>query len=141
MDLKFENDLHIAADEGKKKRLANENEALRAQIRKMKIAAESTARSDKDEKIIDNLRQKVGEYNFDLKKEESELTRARKQLAENSTEQAHLIKQLREKYDNEVAGLKKRVIITENKMIKQAKDFRVEREHCYTALAQLEIDL
>jgi len=48
---------------------------------------------------------------------------------------------LKEKYDNEVAGLKKRVIAMENKMIKQAKDFKVEREHCYTSLAQLEIDL
>jgi len=26
-------------------------------------------------------------------------------------------------------------------MIKQAKDFKAEREHCYTTLAQLEIDL
>jgi len=26
-------------------------------------------------------------------------------------------------------------------MIKQAKDFKIEREHCYMALAQLEIDL
>lgn len=48
---------------------------------------------------------------------------------------------MKEKYNDEVTGLKKRVIATENKMIKQAKDFKVEREHCYTTLAQLEIDL
>ncbi|XP_070013781.1 uncharacterized protein [Nicotiana sylvestris] len=141
MELQFEKDLQVAVDEGEKKKLAKENEALRAQIQKMKIAAKNPARRAKDEKLIDNLRRKVGEYNFDMNKAESELTRARKQLAENSAERARLVKQLKEKYDNEVAGLNKRVITEENKMIKQAKDFRVEREHCYTTLAQLEIDL
>ncbi|XP_070023431.1 uncharacterized protein [Nicotiana sylvestris] len=72
---------------------------------------------------------------------ESELARARKQLGKNTDERARLVKQLKEKYDNEVVGLKKRVIATENKMIKQAKDFKVEREHCYTILAQFEKDL
>jgi len=68
MELQFEKDLQAAVDEGEKKKLAKENKALRA----------------KDEKLIDNLRRKVGEYNFDLNKSESELTRARKQLAENN---------------------------------------------------------
>ncbi|XP_070005374.1 uncharacterized protein [Nicotiana sylvestris] len=120
MELQFEKDLQAAADEGEKKKLAKENEAFRAQIQKMKIAAKNPARSAKDEKLIDNLRRKVGKYNFDLNKAESELTRARKQLAKNSAERARLVKQLKEKYDNEVAGLKKRVIATENKMIKQS---------------------
>jgi len=43
----------------------------------MKIATENPARSAKDEKLIDNLRQKVGKYRFDLNKAENELARAR----------------------------------------------------------------
>ena len=128
------------ADEGEKKNLAIENEDLRAQIQKMKIAAENPVRSAKDKKLIANLRQKVGDYSFDLNKEESELAKARKQLAKNADERARLVKQLKEKYDDEVARLKKRAITMENKMMKHAKDFKVEREHCYMALAQLEID-
>nr|XP_009804395.1 PREDICTED: uncharacterized protein LOC104249624 [Nicotiana sylvestris] len=107
----------------------------------MKTAAENPARSAKDEKLIKNLRQKVAEYGFDLNKAEGELARARTKLAKNAEERARLVKQLKEKYNNEVAGLKKRVITIENKMIKQAKDFKDEREHCYTSMAQLERDL
>ncbi|XP_070020014.1 uncharacterized protein [Nicotiana sylvestris] len=140
-ELQFESSLQVAEDEGEKKRLAKENEALRAQIQKMKVAAENPARSDRDEKLIANLRQKVTDYSFDLNKAENELAKAKKKLAKNADERVRLVKQLRERYDDEVAGLKKRVIAMENKMIKQAKDFKVEREHCYTALAQLEIDL
>ena len=107
----------------------------------MKIAAENPARSAKDEKLIKNLRQKVNEYGFDLNKAEGKLARARTKLAKNAEERARLVKQLKEKYDNEVVGLKKRVTIFENKMIKQAKDFKAEREHCYAAMTQLERDL
>ncbi|XP_070002277.1 uncharacterized protein [Nicotiana sylvestris] len=125
-DLQFENGLQAAADEGEKKRLAKENEALRAQMQKLKVAAENP---------------KVSNYSFYLNKAESELARAQKQLAKNVDERVCLVKQLIERYDDEVAGLKKRVIAMENKMIKQAKDFKVEREHCYTTLTQLEIEL
>ncbi|XP_070015651.1 uncharacterized protein [Nicotiana sylvestris] len=57
-ELQFESSLQVAADEGEKKRVSKENEALRAQIQKMKVAAENPARSDRDEKIIASLRQK-----------------------------------------------------------------------------------
>ncbi|XP_070007895.1 uncharacterized protein [Nicotiana sylvestris] len=114
-DLQFENGLQATVDEGEKKKLAKENEALRAQIRETKTTAENP-----DEKLINNLRQKVDEYGFYLNKAEGELARARTKLAKNAEERARLVKQLKEKYDNEVAGLKKRVITVENKMIKQA---------------------
>jgi len=39
-----------------------------------------------------------------------------------------------EKHDDEVAGLKQRVF-------KQVGDFKTEREHCYVAIARLEMDL
>ncbi|XP_019232631.1 PREDICTED: uncharacterized protein LOC109213303 [Nicotiana attenuata] len=105
-----EHSLQAAADEGEKKKLAKENEALRAQIREMNIAAENP----------------------------DELARARTQQAKNTKERARLVRQLKEQYNNEVAGLKKRVITVENKMIKQAKDFKAEREHCYDLMAQME---
>lgn len=79
-DLQFENGLQAATYKGEKKRLAKENEILRAQIQRLRIVAENPTRSAKDEKFIDNLRRKVGEYGFDLNKEEGELARARKQL-------------------------------------------------------------
>jgi len=55
-DLQFENGLQAATDEGEKKKLAKEHEALQAQIREMKIATGNPARSAKDEKLINNLR-------------------------------------------------------------------------------------
>ncbi|XP_070008178.1 uncharacterized protein [Nicotiana sylvestris] len=61
------------------------------------MAAENPARSAKDEKLIDNLRQKVNDYSFDLNKAESELSRAQKQLAKNADERARLVMQLKEK--------------------------------------------
>ncbi|XP_070002856.1 nuclear matrix constituent protein 1-like [Nicotiana sylvestris] len=140
-NMEFDNDLQAQEAEGEKKRLAKENEALRAQIREMKIAAENPTRSAKDENIIKNRRQKISEYGFDLNKEEGELARARTKLAKNAEERERLVKQLKEKYDNEVVGLNKRVTIFQNKMTKQAKDFKAEKEHCYAAMAQLERDL
>ncbi|XP_070029233.1 uncharacterized protein [Nicotiana sylvestris] len=140
-DLQFENGLQVTADEGEKKKLAKKNEALRAQIREMKTTAEYSARSAKDEKLIKNFRQKVDEYGFDLNKAEGEQDRTPTKLAKNAKERKRLVKQLKEKYDNEVVGLKKRVTIFENKMIKQAKNFKAERKHCYAAMSQLERDL
>ncbi|XP_075110775.1 uncharacterized protein LOC107804039 [Nicotiana tabacum] len=139
--LQFENGLQAAADEGEKKKLAKENDALRAQIQEMKIATENPARNAKDEKLISNLWQKVGEYGFDLKRAEGELSRARTKLAKNAEERARLVQQLKEKYDNGVVGLKKNIIVLKNKMTKQAKDFKVEREHCYALMSHLEKDL
>ncbi|XP_070048922.1 uncharacterized protein [Nicotiana tomentosiformis] len=60
--IKFDSSLQAAEDEGEKKRLAKENESLRAQIQRMKIAAEAPARSERDEKIITNLRRKVQRF-------------------------------------------------------------------------------
>ncbi|XP_070017383.1 uncharacterized protein [Nicotiana sylvestris] len=101
-ELQFENSLQVAADKGEKKKLAKENEALRAQIQKLKVAVESPVRSDRDEKLIANLRQKVSDYSFDLNKAESELAKAQKQLAKNTDERVRLVKQLRERYDDEI---------------------------------------
>ncbi|XP_070025774.1 uncharacterized protein [Nicotiana sylvestris] len=107
----------------------------------MKIAAENPTRSEKDKKLVDNLRQKVGDYGFDLERAEVELAQARAKLAKNAEGRENFIRQLKEKYDKGILGLKKRVNVLENEMTKQERDFKAEREHCYALMSQLEKDL
>nr|XP_016472464.1 PREDICTED: TNFAIP3-interacting protein 1-like [Nicotiana tabacum] len=51
LDLQFENDLQAATDEGEKKKLTQENKALKAQIQKMRTAARNPKRSRADESL------------------------------------------------------------------------------------------
>jgi len=104
-------------DEGEKKRLARENEALRVQIQKMKIAAENQGRSENDERFISSLRQKVCDYGADLTKAEEELAKARAKLAKKAEERARYVQQLKQKYDRGVAILRKKLTNLENKMV------------------------
>nr|XP_009608940.1 uncharacterized protein LOC104102811 isoform X2 [Nicotiana tomentosiformis] len=104
----------------------------------MKIAAETLARSERDEKIITNLRRKVHDYSFDLTKAERDLFNAQARLAKGAEEHPRLAHQLKQKYDKEVAILQKKLVALENKMIKQTKDFKAEREHCYALIYQLQ---
>ncbi|XP_070055120.1 uncharacterized protein [Nicotiana tomentosiformis] len=139
--IKFDSSLQAAEDEGEKKRLARENEALRAQIQRMKIADETPVRSERDEKIITNLRRKVHDYGFDLTKAEKDLLNAQAKLAKSAEEHARLAHQLKQKYDKEVAILQKKLVALENEMVKQIKDFKTEREHCYALIYQLQESL
>ncbi|XP_075105025.1 LOW QUALITY PROTEIN: uncharacterized protein LOC107765109 [Nicotiana tabacum] len=107
----------------------------------MKIAAETPARSERDEKIITNLRRKVHDYSFDLTKAERDLFNAQARLAKGAEEDARLAHQLKQKYDKEVAILQKKLVALENEMIKQTKDFKTEREHCYALIYQLQESL
>ncbi|XP_070050449.1 uncharacterized protein [Nicotiana tomentosiformis] len=75
----------------------------------MKIAAETPARSERDEKIITNLRRKVHDYGFDLTKAERDLFNAQVRLAKGAEEHARLAHQLKQKYDKEVAILQKKL--------------------------------
>ncbi|XP_070030028.1 uncharacterized protein [Nicotiana sylvestris] len=134
-------ELQATADEGEKKKLARENEALRAQIQRMKIAAQNLERSRTDEKLINGLRKKVCDYGADLEKTEGELAKARAKLAKNTEERASFVQQLKEKYDKRVMGLKIKLNTHEKEMDKQAKNFKAEREHCYALMSQLEEDL
>ncbi|XP_070056489.1 uncharacterized protein [Nicotiana tomentosiformis] len=131
----------VAEDEREKKRLARENEALRAQIQRMKIAAETPVRSERDEKIITNLRRKVHDYGFDLTKAERDLLNAQAKLAKSAEEHARLAHKLKQKYDKEVAILQKKLVALENEMVKQIKDFKTERNHCYALIYQLQESL
>ncbi|XP_070026286.1 uncharacterized protein [Nicotiana sylvestris] len=107
----------------------------------MRIAAENPGRSRKDEKLIYSLTQKVRDYEDDLQKTEAELADARAKLAKNAEGWASFVRQLKEKYNKGMVGLKKKVNVLENEMAKQARDFKAEREHCYALMSQLEKDM
>ncbi|OIT36533.1 hypothetical protein A4A49_29652 [Nicotiana attenuata] len=134
----FHNDIQVQEAEGERRRLAQENEALRAQIRRMKIAAENPARSRQDEKLINSLRRKMCDYGADLEKAEEELAKARAKLAKNAEELTRFAQQLREKYHREVTFLKKKLTTLENEMAQQTKSFKAEREHCCALICRLE---
>ncbi|XP_070039193.1 uncharacterized protein [Nicotiana tomentosiformis] len=110
-------------------RLARENEALRAQIQRMKIAAETP------------VRRKVHDYGFNLSKAERDLLNDQAKLAKSAEEYARLAHQLKQKYDKEVAILQKKLVALENELVKQIKDFKTEREHCYALIYQLQESL
>ncbi|XP_070002407.1 uncharacterized protein [Nicotiana sylvestris] len=136
--MEFNNDLQAQEAEGERRKLAQENEALRAQVQKMRIAVENPGRSKKDEKLIYSLTQKVRIFGDDLQKTEAELANARAKLAMNAEGRASFVRQLKENYDKGMVSIKKKVNVLENEMAKQARDFKAEREHCYSLMAQLE---
>ncbi|XP_070017104.1 uncharacterized protein [Nicotiana sylvestris] len=134
-NMEFNNDLQAQEAEGERRRLAQENEALRAQVRKIRIAAENPGRSRKDEKLIYSLTQKVSDYEDDLQDTEAELANARAKLAKNAEGQASFVQQLKEKYDKGMVSIEKKVNVLENEMAKHARDFKVEREYCYALMS------
>ncbi|XP_070014102.1 tropomyosin-2-like [Nicotiana sylvestris] len=108
-NMKFNNDLQAQEAEGERRKLAQENEALRAQVRKMRIEIENPGRSRKDEKLIYNLTQKVRDLEDDLQKIEAELADARAKLAKNAEGWASFVRQLKEKYDKGMVSIKKKL--------------------------------
>ncbi|XP_019254961.1 PREDICTED: uncharacterized protein LOC109233527 [Nicotiana attenuata] len=122
----------------RKKRLVQENKALRAQIQRMKIAAENPAKSRQDEKLINSLRRKVYDYGTDLEKAEEELAKTRSRLAQNAKGRAKFVERLKDRDDKEATVLKKKLTTQENEMAQQAKNFKSEKEHCYALISQLE---
>nr|XP_016513444.1 PREDICTED: tropomyosin alpha-1 chain-like [Nicotiana tabacum] len=111
------NSIQDVADEGEKKKLVQENQALRDQIQKMRIAAKNQERSRADERLISGLRKKV---------------------IEGRTE---FVRQLKRKYEGTVTDLKRKLTTLENKAAKQARNFKAEREHCYALMSQMEEDM
>jgi len=101
----------------------------------MKIVAENPGRSQTDERLINGLRRKVCEHGTDLEKSEGSLARARAKFVENAEGRADFVRQLKGKYDREVANLKKKLTTLENEMAKQIKNFKSEREHCYAFMS------
>ncbi|XP_070029704.1 uncharacterized protein [Nicotiana sylvestris] len=141
MDLLFENGLQAVADEGEKKKLTQENEALKAQIRKMKITDRNPERNRVDERLISSLKKKALEYQDDLEKSEASLAKLRAQLAENAKARAQFVQQIKRKYEGTITSLKRKVTTLENEAAKRAKDFKSDREHCYDLMARLEEEM
>lgn len=115
---------------GERRRLVRENEALRAQIYRIKITAENPTTRRQDEKLINSLRQKVCDNGADLEKAVVELAKTQARLAHNAEERVKFVQGLKERYDTEVMFLKKKLTTLEYEMAQQIKNFRAEREHC-----------
>ncbi|XP_019259385.1 PREDICTED: uncharacterized protein LOC109237526 [Nicotiana attenuata] len=141
MELQFENGVQAAADEGEKKKLTQENEALKAQIRKMKIVANNPKRSRADERLISGLNKKILECQEDLEKSEDSLAKIRAQWTTNAEERARFVQQMKRNYEGTITSLRRKVTTLEDEAAKQAKDFKADREHCYALMARMEEEI
>lgn len=83
----------------------------------MRIVAETPMRSERDERIISNLRLKVHDYAADLTKAEEDLAKARAKLVIRAEEKARSAHQLKQRYDREVTILRKKLAALKNEMV------------------------
>ncbi|XP_070013919.1 uncharacterized protein [Nicotiana sylvestris] len=140
-DLEFENSVQAAANEGDKKKLVQENEMLRAQIRQMRLDADKQQRSRSDERLIKGLKTKIVEYRDELKKSEGTIAELQAQWAKRTKERTQYLQQVRKDYENTIANLKRKMITLEDKAAKQAQAFETESGHCYDLLARMEVEI
>ncbi|XP_070025122.1 uncharacterized protein [Nicotiana sylvestris] len=138
LDLKFERDLHIATDEGEKRKLAQENEVLKAQIREMKIATRNPKRSRADEKLINGPKKKVLEYQEDLEKYKAGLARIQLKWIKKAEERAWSMKQMKRDYERNIAILRETISTLEERFFRQARDTRADRKRYYDLVARME---
>ncbi|XP_070013861.1 spindle pole body component 110-like [Nicotiana sylvestris] len=138
LDLKFERDLHIAADEGEKRKLAQENEVLKAQIREMKIATRNPKRSQADEKLINGLKKKVLEYQEDLEKSKPGIARIQLKRIKKTEGRARSMQQMKRDYERNIAILIETISTLEEQIFRQARDARADRKHYYDLVARME---
>ncbi|XP_070002617.1 uncharacterized protein [Nicotiana sylvestris] len=103
---------------GEKKKLTQDNEALKSQIQKMRIAAKNQERSRADERLISGLRKKVIECQDDLEKSEASLSRVREQLAKNAESRVEFVRQMKRKYEGTVIDLERKLTTLENEAAK-----------------------
>lgn len=85
--------------------------------------------------------QKVFDHVAHLAKTEKELARFRErivQLGKDLENRLRLAGQAKQNHEEDVVGLRKDLVILENEMGQQIKDFTAKREHCYNLLNQLE---
>lgn len=83
-DLEFENSLQVDTDRGEKSKLAQENEALKDQIRQMRRDADKQQRSRSDERLIKGLKREIGECRDDLKKSKDTIAQLQEQGAKRT---------------------------------------------------------
>ncbi|XP_070013723.1 uncharacterized protein [Nicotiana sylvestris] len=138
MELQFENGVQAAADKGEKKKLAQENEALKAQIQKMKIAAKNSERSRANKRHISGLKEKALECQEDLEKSKAALAKIRAKWTKKAEERARFVQQMKRNYEGTITILRRKIATVENEAVKQAKDFKTDREYCYDLMVQIE---
>ncbi|XP_070017044.1 uncharacterized protein [Nicotiana sylvestris] len=138
MDLKFEKDLHIAEDEGEKRKLAQENEVLKTEIQEMKIAARSQERSQSDKRLINGLKKKVLEYKEDLEKSKVGLARIQVKWIKKAEEKVRFMQQMKRDYEGNIAILRETISTLKEQIFRQARDARTDRKRYYDLMAQME---
>ncbi|XP_070025243.1 uncharacterized protein [Nicotiana sylvestris] len=124
-----------------KNRLAKENEALRAQIRQLKITIDKQPRSRSDEQLVKRLESEVRERRDELGKSEKAMAELKAQWATRTEERRQYLNQLKRDHEKIVANLKRKVVALEGKAVRQARDFETESRHCYNLLAQMEAEV
>jgi len=137
-DLKFENKVQVAADEGEKNKLARESEILKAQIRKMKMDADNQRRSRSDKRLIAGLRNQVIESRKDLERSEASIARIRARWAKGAAARKKHLWQVRRDYEGSIAILRETNSTLRDRVFKQARDARTDRERCYDSIARME---
>ncbi|XP_070029702.1 uncharacterized protein [Nicotiana sylvestris] len=140
-DLKFENKVQIVADEGEKNKLAQENEALKAQIRQMRVDADNQQRSRSDERLINGLKKEIMERRDDLKKFEGAVAQLRAQWAKITKERTQYLQQVKKEYEKTIAKLKGKMTTLEDKAAKQAEAYEIKSGHCYDLLARMKDEI
>ncbi|XP_070021898.1 uncharacterized protein [Nicotiana sylvestris] len=137
-DLKFENKVQVAADEGEKNKIARGSEDLKAQIREMKIAIRNPKRSRADEKLINGLKKKVLEYQEDLEKSKAGLARIQVKWIKKAEERARSMQQMKRDYERSIALLRETISTLEERIFRQARDSRADRKRYYDLMARME---
>ncbi|XP_070005449.1 uncharacterized protein [Nicotiana sylvestris] len=139
--LKFENNVQVATDLGEKNRLAQENEALRAQIQQIRIAADNQQRSRSDERLIKGIKMEISECRSELENLENTIAGLEAHWAKRTEERNRYLQQLKRDHEQTIANLKRKVATLEDKAAKQARTFEAENRHCYDLLAQMEVEI
>ncbi|XP_070029920.1 uncharacterized protein [Nicotiana sylvestris] len=131
MELHFENGVQASVNKGEEKKLAQENEVLKAQIQKMKRNPE---RSRADKRLINGLNKKALEYQENLEKSEAGLARIQAKWIKKAEKQARF-------YEGTITILRRRISTLKNEAVKQAQDFKANRECCYDLVARIEEEM
>ncbi|XP_070002425.1 uncharacterized protein [Nicotiana sylvestris] len=137
-DIKFKNKVQVAADKGKKNRLTRESENLKAQIRRMKMDANNQLRSRTDTRLIAELRSQVSKSREDLERSEACIARMRIRWAKVIAARREHLWQVKRDYEISVTTLREINSILNNRVLKQARDARTDRERFYETIARME---
>ncbi|XP_070019550.1 uncharacterized protein [Nicotiana sylvestris] len=139
--LKFDNSMQVAVDRGEKNRLAQENEALRTQIQKLRMAPDKQPRSRSDEQLVKGLKNEVREWRDGLEKSENVMAELKTQWGTRAYKRRRYLNQLKRDHEKTLANMKRKVATLEVKAVKQAEDFQIKSGHYYHLLAQMEVEV